>query len=277
LIKRIVKRFMGLAGSPLAHENEAFPASVQTPPPGGVRTAFLPEKPVTEKEWKEMEDRGIVKRASSSTHFEPQREGAMFAEVANPEKKKRGRPSKHATEADRKAADAARKRDDRAHAAGEKNAADEYNPADEDMMNRAHTGGTGSAEIDMTVGIQDGTATVLGPGTDGSEYTIVDRKKTAVPINPDKDAERSPVNPTRAVNSREMAASMNAWIRKGSRQDKDCKRRHQAQADKNQDSKEKVYCSNCKKLLVNPGKDVKGIFRTPQNSGPETPPESVSS
>jgi AT hook motif len=272
VMKRI-KRFVGLVGSPLAHEDEKFPASVQAPIPG-VRTEFL-AAPITQQELKAMEDQGVK---FSPTHLEPQREGAMYAEVPNAEKKKRGRPPKHATEADRKAADAARKRDDRAHANAEKNAADEYNPASEDAMNRAQTGGTGSTEIELTVAMQDAADAVLGPGTnDGTEWLPVDRKKTAVPINPDVNTERSPVNPTSAVNSREMAASMNAWIKRGSKQDKDCKRRHQAMADKNQDSEKKVYCNTCKKLLVNPGKDVKGISRTPPNSRPETPPSSVSS
>ncbi len=300
-----LRRLIGPAGSPLAHENETFPASVQTPPPGGVHIAFLPEKPVTEKEWKEMEDQGIVKRAPSPTHYEPQREGAMFAVIPDPPKKKRGRPPKHATEAERKAADAARKRDERAEASEEKQIEkieaglpSEYHTGSEDASKRAGQGGSSNEDLGRLAqgtsatlnapdaliadNVGDTVDNLLGPTSSviASEH-IRDRKHTAVPINPDENTSEKPESDSTFVwraFTRE-AASIKAWIKKGGGQKRPCEERHQRLADAafKDSPAERAWCSACGKLLIDPGKTVKGISRTPTNSCPETPPSSVSS
>jgi hypothetical protein len=308
LIKKI-KRFVGMVGSPLAHENEAFPAAVQTPPPGGVRIAFLPEKPVTEKEWKEMEDQGIVKRAPSPTHFEPQREGAMFAEVANPEKKKRGRPPKYATEADRKAADAARKRGDRA----ETNEAERtkeivsslpsvFHTGKEDALKHAGQGGMKNEDLEriaqgtsaalnapdpFIADTVEGTAdNLLGPTSSVTQSEhIKDRKHAAVPIHPDVDTtEKVEFDGTFVYRAfARQAASIRAWIKRGSGQCviKPCKQDHGHMRDaalRDRDSKpgEEVFCASCGETLIE-APDTNGISRTPGNSRPETPPAPASS
>lgn len=306
LLKQVVKRFRGLAGSPLAREDETFAASVQTPPAGGVRTVFL-SPPVSQKELKEMEDQGIK---TSPCTLTPQREGAMFAEVpVEAEKKKRGRPPKHATETDRKAADAARKRDERAEASEEKQIEkieaelpSEYHTGSEDASKRAGQGGASNEDLERLAQgtsaalnapdpfiadtIEGTVDNLLGPTScvTASEH-IRDRKHMAVQIHPDEDTsgkiEGDGTFVWRAF--KRQAASVRAWIKRGSgqRTAKPCKQDHghmrdAALRDKDHHPDEEVFCASCGETLVETP-ETNGISRTPPNSCPETPPESVSS
>lgn len=237
--------------------------------------------------------------------LEPSRTGAMFTVVPDPPKKKLGRPPKHATEAERKAADAARKRGERAEANEEQRTEkikselpSVYNTEPEDALKRAGQGGASNKHLErraqgtsaamsapdaLIADDVDGTVdNLLGPtsSVSTSEH-IKDRKHTAVPINPDENtSEKSESDGTfvwRAF-TRE-AASIKAWIKKGSGQKRPCEKNHQRFADAalKDNPAEKAWCSSCWKLLIDPGKDVKGISRTPPNSCPETPPSPASS
>ncbi len=85
--------------------------------------------------------------------------------------------------------------------------------------------------------------------------TTSDRKVTAVPVNPDNA--KKDVRETDGQFMRKAGAVLTRWAKGPAK--KSCVSEHVAFAEKHKDSKRKVYCGKCRKLLVNPGKPVKGI------------------
>lgn len=171
--------------------------------------------------------------------------------------KKRGRKPKYATEEERKAADAARKREDRKEDRQEKQfeqLADRRGTDSRGALPGETSGGYGTKKIDLVVAQQDITR-LSSPNADASdELTTPDRKVTAVPVNPDNAKD---VRETDGQFMRKADAALRRWAKGPGK--KSCVSEHAAFAEKLKDSKRKVCCGKCRKLLVNPGKPVKGI------------------
>lgn len=177
--------------------------------------------------------------------------------------KKRGRKPKHANETERKAADAQRKKTERATTK-----AQEIIDAHPDHLgsNGESSGGFGSGKIERMVAAQQkGEAAGLGTNRGEDELRISDRRRVShVPVSADNDTSdtnKDPETDKTFVNAamRQQGRHIRAWIR-GDQPKLRCSQDHQVLADKMRDSKTKVYCRRCRKLLVDPsGKPVKGI------------------
>lgn len=175
---------------------------------------------------------------------------------------KRGRKPKYATEEDRKAADAARKRDERKQNAEAEHAAKladrtgtDLKTGPQDALLISKSGGYNTNKIDKIVAEQD-ISRLSSPDADVSdELTTPDRKVTAVPKNPDNDTKDT--RETDNTFMRQADAQLRRWVKGPIK--KACVSEHAGIAERHKDSKRKVYCGKCRKLLVNPGKLVKGV------------------
>jgi hypothetical protein len=175
--------------------------------------------------------------------------------------KKRGRKPKYANDEERKAADATRKREDRKQDAEDKRleqladrTGTDFKTGPQDALIISVSGGYNTKKIDTIVGKQD-ISRLSSPNADASdELTTPDRKVTAVPVNPD-NAEDFQETENRFM--RKAGAALRRWAKGPVK--KACVSEHAAFAEKLKDSRRKVYCGKCRKLLVNPGKPVKGI------------------
>jgi len=176
---------------------------------------------------------------------------------------KRGRKPKYATEEERKAADATRKRGERQDKAEAERITDladrtgtDFKTGPEDALLISKSGGYGAEKIDLIVAQQD-ISRLSSPYADDTSdvLTTSDRKVTAVPVNPDNA--KKDVRETDGQFMRKAGAVLTRWAKGPAK--KSCVSEHVAFAEKHKDSKRKVYCGKCRKLLVNPGKPVKGI------------------
>jgi len=199
---------------------------------------------------------------------------AASAVVAEPEPVKRGRgaPKKYQTDAERKAAEAASKREKRAEAK-----ANEIIAAHPDDLGSIgeRSGGYNSEKIEQVVGAQQ-AAEALGLGTDRkrdeyggfTDWSPPDRKRVAVPVIEKEDTDWEPEAAANAEQEdvfiekamRKNASGLRDWLNWHRLKKRECpfKDKHPEWARKHKDSPRKVYCARCKKLLVNPGKWVVG-------------------
>jgi len=179
---------------------------------------------------------------------------------------RRGRPKTHLTEADRKTADAARKRGKRVEVkAGEVIAA---HPDSLGSVRGETSGGYGSTKIEKIVAAQQ-AAEASGLGSDRAtdeyggttELTTPDRKRTGVPVDQDQ---AEPKNEREDVyietGMRKSAAELARWKNWDKLKPRECpvKDKHAGIALRNRDESRKVYCGRCRKLLVKPGKWIVG-------------------
>lgn len=176
------------------------------------------------------------------------------------EKRKRGRPQKYADDQQRKAIDAQRKKDERAISSkAEAIEQAQANHSDNRGSQGELSGGFDSEAISRKADRYQ-KAELLGAvqDPDNPEISVPDRKRTSVPINPDKREYSN--KEMKGGMTREDARSLRVWIHGPQKTKRSCVDYHQSMAEKHKDSKVKVYCGRCKKLLVNPGKAVRGIF-----------------
>lgn len=209
---------------------------------------------------------GLVGSAFSMTTPEPET------------KKRRGRPTKFANDEERKLADAARKRVERADAAQVRK--------ERRVIRESHTiiaahpdrhggtkeisGGNGSGEMGAITDKIQATQKSLGGG-DSENWVASDRRKIEIPISPDDTTNQTNETESSFVNAamRQQQRELRRWV-KGKEKKPRCSQDHQALADSHHTSKVKVHCACCKKLLVNPGgKQPKGIqpYTQPTEAG----------
>ena len=177
---------------------------------------------------------------------------------------KRGRKPKYATEEERKAADATRKRGERQDKAEAERITDladrtgtDFKTGPEDALLISKSGGYGAEKIDLIVAHQD-TSRLSSPNADttSDELTTPDRKVTAVPVNPDNA--KKDIRETDGQFMRKAGAVLSRWAKGPVK--KSCALEHVAFAEKHKDSKRKVYCGKCRKLLVKSGKTCEGGY-----------------
>jgi hypothetical protein len=176
--------------------------------------------------------------------------------------RKRGRKPKYATEEERKVADAARKRDERKQNSEAELVAKladrtgtDFRTGPQDALLVSKSGGYNSNKIDKIVAEQD-ISRLSSPNADVSdELTTPDRKVTAVPKNPDNDTKDT--RETDNTFMRRADVQLRRWIKGPVK--KPCVSEHAGIAEHHKDSKRKLYCGKCRKLLVNPGKPVNGV------------------
>lgn len=196
-------------------------------------------------------------------------EVALALEIGLAETRKRGRPTKYKTEEERKAADAARNRGNRKQESDEKlheklsdRTGTDFKTGSQDALIISNSGGYDANKMEEIAGELDPDASGLSnPDADvPEEWTTTDRKVVEVPVHPDSDTKET--GETDDTFMRKADAALSRWAKAGGpKKKKSCIVGHQRKADQHKDSKIKVYCS-CGKLLVNPGKTVKGIKRT---------------
>ena len=176
--------------------------------------------------------------------------------TGEPVKRSRGRPAKYGSEEDRKAADATRKRGERVVKKAEEIIAE--NP-DQRGSQGELSGGFDSETIARKAdGYQKAELLDAPRDPDNPEIAVPDRKRTSVPVKPD---EREYSNKElKGGMTREENRSLQVWIRGPQKTKRGCVDYHARMAENHKDSKVKVYCRRCGKLLVNPGKAVRGIF-----------------
>lgn len=202
--------------------------------------------------------------------------GSSLTTVVEPEPAtaKVGRPKKWES-------DAARKRAERAEKKAQEIIAE--HPDERGRIHGESSGGFGTSEIDTMDAAQRSDAAGLGTDNATDEYGgtiergVPDRRHVSVPAgNPDEQEPTKEYDNTWIDNSwRRSAASLRKWIYEGSRTPvkKFCafKSEHKRWAEEQKHSMRKVYCGRCGKLLVNPGKRVKGLEFP--DATPQTPAE----
>jgi hypothetical protein len=195
-----------------------------------------------------------------------------FTPAQPPAPVKRGRPPKFKSDEERKQADADRKKKERS---GQRERERHAQLADRTGVDYKGSrgevsGGYGSRQISQNLGRQQAeTAILSAPHNDGPQLpasqlsdgflATPDRKRSLPVGNPDNskpDFSETDSTHSNLVMRRE-AASLHRWIH--GQQKKACTTDHAGIAERHRDSRRKVYCGKCRKLLVNPGKPVKGV------------------
>jgi hypothetical protein len=177
--------------------------------------------------------------------------------------KKRGRRPKYKSDEERKAADKQRKRDERVD-----EAAQEIIDAHPDQLGShgESSGGFSPQKIERVVAAQQG-AEAIGLGTDrdpnAPELGTPDRRHvSAVPVSADNDTSKHEESDSTFVNNaiRRQTRALHVWIH-GSKK-RICSQNHAKLAEGQKNSRTKVYCAVCRKLLVRPGK----VLNSPDRS-----------
>jgi hypothetical protein len=173
-----------------------------------------------------------------------------------PAPKKRGRKPKYKNDEERRAADAARKRDDRL--TGQANEIIAAHP-DHLGSHGESSGGHSPQKIEqMDAAQQAAEATGLGTDRDPDrpEAGAPDRRRvSSVPVNPDNDtSERQDETDGTFVGNamRRQRRTLHAWIH--GKKKRVCSQDHAKLAENQKNSRIKVYCAVCRKLLVRPHK-----------------------
>jgi len=193
--------------------------------------------------------------------------GKVGIALAFAEKRKPGRPPKYKSDEDRKKAEVERSRGNRKKATVEQKVK-EFTLTDKERFQADQrgrfpgedSGGQSNMELEEIVEKQN-TDNLAGTSenVDHEHLSTPDRKVTQVPVSPDKNIETATENDDTFM--RKASAQLNAWAKKGGpkqKRTKLCEDTHAAKAEREKDSRLKVYCG-CGKMLVNPGKPVKHI------------------
>jgi hypothetical protein len=172
--------------------------------------------------------------------------------------RKRGRPRKYTDEQERKDADAARKRN--AYPVERARDVIAEHPDDRGKIPGESSGNHGAAKMEAIVAGQQ-HAEAIGLGTnrdpDFPQYGPSDRRRVSVvPASSDDIVGKEETDGAFVERAfRRQNRSMRDWIH-GKTKRPPCDQDHRRFAEQHKDSKVKLYCGRCRKLLVNPGKVV---------------------
>jgi hypothetical protein len=237
--------FSGMVGSPLAQINEQA---------GLPQTARQSVIPVVES----AAVNRVMERVAQAETTNQARIATVLGLAEIKPKSKRGRKPKYANEDERKAADAARKREERTQESQEKQfeeLTDRTGVDEKGALPGERSGACGAKKLEQIVAQQDAPAiSASGELNDGLGPS--GRRRTTVPTNP--DVQPDDLRETEQTFQRRASAALSRWAKKQPRK-KSCVEEHSQFAEKHKDSEQRMYCGKCRKLLVNPGKPVKGV------------------